>query len=336
MSGARPGPPAIAVVGPTAVGKSALALALAERERDLEIVSVDAMQVYRGMDIGTAKPTAAERARVRHHLVDVADPADDYAVALYQRDLEVARADIASRGHRPLYVGGTGLYVRAAIDGLDIPPQFPDVRAALEDEADTVALHERLVALDPLAASRMEPTNRRRVVRALEVCIGTGRPFSSYGPGLDAYPPTPVAMIGLRLPRPLIDARIDARYDVQLAAGFLDEVRALRTHARGLSRTARQALGYAELIDHLDGRCSLDEALARAKHRTHRFARRQERWFRRDPRIVWIDVPHGVGADDDHAVAAKLLAAVDEILSACSDASTVPASAPSLRAITCA
>ncbi len=280
----------LALVGPTASGKSALALALAARRPNVEIVTVDAMQVYRGMDIGTAKPTAAEQAAVRHHLLDVADPWEDYAVARFQRDARAALADIASRGKRALLVGGTGLYLRSLVDELDIPGQFPDVRAALDAEPDTHALHARLQVLDPVAAARMEPTNRRRVVRALEVTLGAGRPFSSFGPGLGAYDTAPIHQVGLRLPRPVLDARIDARYDAQLAAGFVDEVRSLLAEPRGWSPTAAQALGYKELAMHLRGGCTLDEALDLARRRTHRFARRQERWFRRDPRIVWLDV----------------------------------------------
>jgi tRNA dimethylallyltransferase len=287
----------IAIVGATASGKSAVAQAVAERHADVEIVAVDAMQVYRGMDIGTAKPTAAEQARVRHHMIDVAEPSDDYALARYQRDARAALADITARGRRALLVGGTGLYLRALVDDLEIPGQFPAVRVELEGEADTAALHDRLAALDPTAAARMDSANRRRVIRALEVTLGSGRPFSSFGPGLGTYRPTAIRIVGLAVPRPLLDARIDARYDAQLAAGFLDEVRALA--ARGLSRTARQALGYKELLDHVEGRTSFDEAVDLARRRTHRFARRQERWFRRDPRIRWIaadDKPESVTA----------------------------------------
>jgi tRNA dimethylallyltransferase len=278
--------PPFAIVGATASGKSAVALALAER-LGAEIVSVDAMQVYRTMDIGTAKPTPAEQVRVRHHLIDVAEPEEDYAVVRYQRDARAALADIAARGRRALLVGGTGLYLRAVVDELEIPGRFPEVRAELEADADTAALHERLASLDPVAAGRMEPTNRRRVVRALEVTVGSGRTSSSYGPGLDTYRPTDIRLVGLRVPRPVLDARIDARYAEQLDAGLLDEVRALA--GRDLSATARQALGYKELLDHVAGRTSLEEAMALARQRTHRFARRQERWFRRDPRIRWID-----------------------------------------------
>jgi tRNA dimethylallyltransferase len=234
---------------------------------------------------------------VRHHVVDVAGPSEDYAVARYQRDARAALADIAARGRGALLVGGTGLYLRALVDELEIPGQFPAVRAELEADPDTAALYERLAALDPTAAARMEPANRRRVVRALEVTVGSGRPFSSFGPGLGTYRPSEIRMVGLAVSRPVLDARIDARYEAQLAAGFLDEVRMLA--AGGLSRTARQALGYKELLDHLHGRTSLDEAMNVARQRTHRFARRQERWFRRDPRIRWIeaeDKPESVSA----------------------------------------
>jgi len=279
-----------ALVGPTASGKSALALALARADPTWELVTVDSMQVYRGMDIGTAKPTPAEQAEVPHHLLDVADPWEDYDVARYQADARAVLADVERRGRRALLVGGTALYLRAVVDDLTLPGQYPDVRAALEAEPDTPVLHARLAELDPAAAARMEPTNRRRVVRALEVALGSGRPFSSFGPGLDQHPPTPFRLVALRWPWEALDARIHARYDVQLAAGFLDEVRRLTTAERPLSRTAAQALGYKELAAHLAGECSLDEALELARTRTRRFARRQQKWFRRDPRIAWVDV----------------------------------------------
>lgn len=293
-----------ALVGATASGKSALALAAARRDRSIELVSVDSMQVYRGMDIGTAKPSAVERADVRHHLLDVADPWDDFTVAEFQQHFRRAMADIESRGHRALLVGGTGLYVRAVVDDLDIPGRFPEVRASLEAELDTQRLHRQLVELDPVAAGRMEPTNRRRVVRALEVTLGGGRPFSSYGPGLDTYPPARFRLLGMALPDDVIDARIEARYRAQLAAGFVDEARRLLAHPRGVSRTARQALGYKELFDHLIGETSLDDAIDLAIRRTRRFARRQRSWFRRDPRIRWLS------AGDPADVEAPLLAAL--------------------------
>jgi tRNA dimethylallyltransferase len=253
------------------------------------------MQVYRGMDIGTAKPTPAEQAEVPHHLLDVADPWDDHDLATYQAAVREVLADIEARGKRALLVGGTALYLRAVVDDLTLPGQFPDVRAELEADVEAhgvAALHARLAELDPDAATRMEPTNRRRVVRALEVTLGSGRPFSSFGPGLDAHPPTRFRLVGLRWDRSELDQRIADRYRSQLDAGFLDEVRRLRDGPRPVSRSAAQALGYKELAAHLAGECSLEEALDLAVRRTRRFARRQDRWFRRDPRIRWVDV-HG-------------------------------------------
>jgi tRNA dimethylallyltransferase len=286
------------LVGATASGKSALALALARRDRRWELVSVDSMQVYRGMDIGTAKPTAAERAEVPHHLIDLLDPWEEGTVAWFQQEAREAIAAIEARGHRALLVGGTALYVQAVVDDLDIPGQYDDVRAILESDDDTRALHRQLAELDPIAAERMQPTNRRRIIRALEVTLGSGRPFSSYGPGLDVHPPNAFAMVGIRREIDDLRARIAARYDEQMAAGLLDEVRRLATDPRGLSRTARQALGYKELLEHLTGDASLDEALDLAIRRTGRFARRQWAWFRRDPRITWLDAGHDTGPAD--------------------------------------
>ncbi len=278
-----------ALVGATASGKSAVALALARRDPSWELVSIDSMQVYRGMDIGTAKPTAAEQAEVPHHLIDLLDPWEDGTVAWFQRQAQDAIAAIESRGHRALLVGGTGLYVQAIVDDLDIPGQYPHARAEVDDDPDTGALHRRLTELDPLAASRMEPGNRRRIVRALEVTVGSGRPFSSFGPGLDAHPSTPFRLVGLARDAEELRHRIEARYATQMAAGFLDEVATLRAHPRGISRTAGQALGYRELLAHLDGQTTLDVAVELAVSRTRRFARRQRSWFGRDARIAWLD-----------------------------------------------
>ncbi|MDH5236793.1 MAG: tRNA (adenosine(37)-N6)-dimethylallyltransferase MiaA [Acidimicrobiia bacterium] len=278
------------MVGCTASGKSALAMELARARGDVELVSIDSMQVYRGMDIGTAKPTVAEQAEVRHHLIDLADPAEDFTVARFQAAYEIAVADVAARGRVPLLVGGTGLYLQAVLDGLEIPGRYPDVRLEVEAEPDTARLYHRLAGLDPLAAGRMEPTNRRRVVRALEVTLGAGRPFSSFGPGVDAYPERGHRIIGLRRPRPVIDDRIAERYQHQVAAGLLAEVEQLGARPAGMSSTARQALGYKELLAHVEMGAALEECLALANARTRRFARRQERWFRRDPRITWLDV----------------------------------------------
>ncbi|HUF31607.1 MAG TPA: tRNA (adenosine(37)-N6)-dimethylallyltransferase MiaA [Acidimicrobiales bacterium] len=294
-----PAPP-LALVGPTASGKSALAHRVARRAGDVEIVSVDSMQVYRGMDIGTAKPTRVEQAKVRHHLIDLVEPDEDFSLSRFQAAAREALADIAGRGRRALLVGGTGLYLRAVVDDLEVPGRHPEARAEVDSEPDTAALHRRLRELDPVAAARMEPTNRRRVVRALEVTLGSGRPFSSFGPGLDAYPPAGVAQVGLRLDPMVLDRRIDERVTAMVEAGLLDEVRALAARPGGLSRTARQALGYRELLDHLEGRTTFDEAVAEVVTRTRRFARRQVRWFRRDPRIRWVDVgENGLVPDDE-------------------------------------
>jgi tRNA dimethylallyltransferase len=288
---------ALALVGPTASGKSALALELARRRPGLELVSVDSMQVYRGMDIGTAKPSPADQAEVRHHLIDLVEPSEEYTVSRYSVDLAAALADIAGRGQRAVLVGGTGLYVRAALGDLEIPPRYPAVRAQLEVEADPVVLHRRLEQLDPVAAARMEPANRRRVVRALEVTLGSGRAFSSFGPGLGTYPPLGHPMVGLGLDREALDRRIEQRYQDQLAAGFLQEVATLAASDAPMSPTAAQALGYRELQAHLAGQVSLEEAVELAVRRTRRFERRQERWFRRDPRIDWVAAGHNALAD---------------------------------------
>ncbi len=286
-----PAPARVAVVGPTASGKSAVALAVACELGDVDLVSIDSMQVYRGMDIGTAKPSPAERLRVRHHLLDLVDPHEEFTVAEFQIRYRTVIAEIGAAGRRAILVGGTGLYHRAAIDDLTIPGEWPEIRARLEREAATLgapALHARLSETDPTAAVRIEPGNTRRVVRALEVCEGSGRPFSSFGPGLDSYPPTPVAQIGLAWDRERLATRIEARVRAMVDAGLLDEVR--RVRAAGTSRTAAQALGYKELIDHLEGQATVDEAVGRIVLRTRQFAVRQERWFRRDPRVRWVTI----------------------------------------------
>lgn len=254
-----------------------------------ELLSVDSMQVYRGMDIGTAKPNAAERAAVAHHCIDLVDPTDEFTVAQFKESHRVALDNIASRGGRALLVGGTGLYHRVVIDDFDLPGEWPDVRASLESQ-ELAAMYAQLVDLDPAAAVKIEPENRRRVVRALEVTLGSGRPFSSFGPGVDHYPDSGVAQIGLRWPRAVIADRIEVRVGQMIADGLVDEVRSLRT--AGLSKTAGQALGYKETLQYLDGEISEDAAMEMIVTRTRQFAVRQERWFRRDPRVRWIDVEH--------------------------------------------
>lgn len=280
--------PPVVVLGPTASGKSDVAMAVARQVAGVEIIAVDAMQVYRRMDIGTAKPTAADRTAVPHHGLDLADPGEDFTVHDYRRAYDAALADIAGRAGHPLLVAGTGLYLTAVLDRLDLPGRWPDVRADLDAESDPVRLHRRLAELDPLAAGRIERTNRRRLVRALEVTIGSGRPFSSFGPGVGAFPPMATVQIGLRWPRPALAARIERRVHDMVAAGLLEEVRSLRQ--AGMSATASQALGYKEFSDHLAGRATLDDAVATIVTRTRQFAVRQERWFRRDPRVRWIGI----------------------------------------------
>jgi tRNA dimethylallyltransferase len=283
---------AVALVGVTASGKSAAALALAKRRGDTELVSVDSMCVYRGMDIGTSKPDARARATVPHHLLDLVEPDHDFAVTDFQAAARAALEDIARRGRHAVLVGGTGLYLRAVVDHLEIPGRFPDVAAALEAEleegrAEPADLHARLVALDPVAAARMEPTNRRRIVRALEVTLGSGRPFSDFGPGLEAYPADGIAQIGIRLDPEDVDRRIEARFAAMMEAGLLGEVQALVARPGGMSRTARQALGYKELLAHVEDGAPLEACEEEAVRRTRQFARRQAAWFRRDPRITW-------------------------------------------------
>jgi len=269
--------PPLCILGPTASGKSSVAMAVAGEVEGVELVSIDSMQVYRHMDIGTAKPTAQEQAAVRHHLIDIADPADGFAVSMFQQAWREVAADIASRGATPVLVGGTGLYLRSVIDSLEMPEQYPDVREALEARSDDLAgLYGELTELDPLAASRIDAKNDRRIIRALEVTIGSGRPFSSYGPGMEDYPDIPFRLLGLRMDRERTVARINARYDVPL--------------------------GYRELLSHIEDGVPLDDALETARVRTRRFARRQLKWFERDPRIEWIELDESGQVDHRRAV----------------------------------
>jgi tRNA dimethylallyltransferase len=275
----------LALLGPTACGKSALALELARAVPGVEVVSVDSMQVYRGMDIGTAKPTREEQAEVRHHLIDVAEPSERFTVARFRSAAVDALSAIEARGHTAVLVGGTGLYLQAVLGDLDPPGEWPEVRAGLEASPDTGDLYRRLQRLDPVAAGRMEPTNRRRIVRALEVVEGSGRPFSSYGPGIGAYPPLGrFVLAGIWLPRATVAARVAARVEAMVRAGLIDEVRGL---APRLGPTARQALGYKEILSYLHGRATLEEVTGQTIRRTRAFSLRQRRWFRRDPRIAW-------------------------------------------------
>jgi tRNA dimethylallyltransferase len=285
--------PPVALVGTTASGKSQIALRAAVSDPIVEILSADSMGVYRGMDIGTAKPSAEDRRSVRHHLLDLVDPSDEFTVAQFQRAVRLCCEDIANRGAQPLLVGGTGLYVRAAIDELELPGRWPDIAAALdaraEQEGGLEVLYAELVRADPIAASRIEANNRRRIVRALEVTSGSGRPFSSFGPGLGAYPRTPWRIVGLRFDAAAVDRRIEGRFTEWLEVGFLDEVRHLAEAPTPMGRTARQAVGYRELLSHIEEGTALEEAVEVAIRRTKTLARRQWAWFRRDPRIRWIE-----------------------------------------------
>ncbi len=267
-------------------------MATAAEVAGVEIVAADAMQVYRGMDIGTAKPTPDDRRTVAHHCLDLVEPTEVFTLADYQPAGLGAIADITARGGSPLLVAGTGLYLAALVDRLELPGSWPELRAELEAQSavDAAGLYERLQSIDPAAAARMEPTNTRRIVRALEVCLGSGRPFSSVGPGMGSYPPTEISQIGLRWNRAVLAARIGGRVRRMMDAGLLAEVARLAAAPQPLSRTAAQALGYKELIDHLARRLTLARAVESIVVRTRQFATRQDRWFRRDPRIRWIDI----------------------------------------------
>lgn len=292
----------VALVGPTASGKSGVARQVALAVPGVELVSVDSMAVYRGMDIGTAKPTPEEREGLRYHLIDLVDPWEEFTVRQFQTAGVAALSGIRARHHGSLLVGGTGLYLRSLVDGLVFPGRYPAVAASLDEALDGAGpeggdgrtralaeLHQRLTGLDPVAAARIGPSNRRRLVRALEVTLGAGRPFSSFGPGLERYPPTPVTLVGLAYDPAETDRRITERFGQLMERGFLAEVASLASRSGGMSRTARQALGYRELLGHLEEGVPLAEAVDTAVRRTRSFARRQMAWFRRDPRIVWLD-----------------------------------------------
>ncbi len=280
--------PVLAVVGPTAAGKSALSLDLA-RALDGEVINADSMQLYRGMDIGTAKLTVAERAGVPHHLLDIWDVTEAAAVSEYQRLARQVIAEIQARGRVPILVGGSGLYIRAAIDKLEFPGTDPGLRARLEEELarlGSAVLHARLAGLDPAAAAAILPGNGRRIVRALEVIELTGRPFSATLPEYESILPT--VQIGVELPRAELDQRVADRVGRMWRLGLVDEVRKLAAAGLREGRTASRALGYAQVLAFLDGQCSEPEAAAQTVLATRRFIRRQESWFRRDPRIRWL------------------------------------------------
>jgi tRNA dimethylallyltransferase len=294
----------IAIVGATATGKTALAIALARR-LDGEIINADSRQVYRGMDIGTAKPTPADQAAAPHHLIDIADPDETMTLARYIDLANEAFDDIWSRGGRPIVAGGTGQYVWALLEGWRVPrvPPDRDLRARLETQAErdgAESVAALLREIDPASADAIDHRNVRRVIRAIEVTRATGRPFSAWQQR--DVPKWEVVTIGLRLDRAALYARIDARVDAMLAEGLVDEVRALNAGGYGCDLPPMASIGYREACEHLAGRLSLADAAARIKTETHRLARMQHTWFRDDDaRIHWLDAASPSLIDDAFA-----------------------------------
>ncbi len=281
--------PIVAVVGATAVGKSDLALDLAEALGG-EVVNTDAMQLYRGMDIGTAKLPLDQRRGIPHHLLDVLDVRQSATVAEFQSWARAAIADCRARGSVPVLVGGSALYTRAVLDRFEFPGTDAAVRSRLEDELAAIgasALHERLAAADPAAAAQILPGNGRRVVRALEVVELTGRPFSASLPGREYVDPATV-QVGVDCPRAVVDDRITRRVARMWEAGLVEEVRGLEREGLREGRTASRALGYRQVLEHLAGACTEEEARAATVTGTRRFARKQDTWFRKDPRTTWV------------------------------------------------
>ncbi|MEU4897757.1 tRNA (adenosine(37)-N6)-dimethylallyltransferase MiaA [Streptomyces sp. NPDC044780] len=305
-------PRVIAVVGPTAAGKSDLGVALA-RHLDGEVVNADSMQLYRGMDIGTAKLTEDERQGVPHRLLDIWDVTQTASVAEYQRLARAEMDRLLAEDRTPVLVGGSGLYIRGAIDALEFPGTDPAVRARLEAELEahgSGALHARLAAADPEAARAILPSNGRRVVRALEVIEITGRPFTANLPGHEAVYDT--LQIGVDVERPELDERIALRVDRMWDAGLVEEVRRLEDAGLRSGRTASRALGYQQVLAALEGKCTEAEAKAETVRATKRFARRQDSWFRRDPRVHWLSG----AADRREELLASALALVERTVTA--------------------
>jgi len=290
-----PESPLVVILGPTAVGKTEVAIELAER-LDGEIISVDSRLFYRGMDIGTAKPSHTERRRAVHHLVDVADPDQPWSLSKFQTEAQMCVADIQQRGRLPLLVGGTGQYIRAVVEGWLPPDQPADnrLREALESWAGEIGrfeLHHKLAILDPDAASVIDPTNLRRTVRALEVIFSSGLRFSEQRRRRGSI--YSVLQIGLTRPRPELYARIDARIEAMVATGLLEEARQLMNKGYPATLPGLSAIGYREMIEVLESRTSLEEAIVLMKRKTREYVRRQANWFKlEDPNIHWFDVGH--------------------------------------------
>jgi tRNA dimethylallyltransferase len=288
--GSRDRPPLVAVVGPTAAGKTALSLDLAERLGG-EVVNTDAMQVYRGMDIGTAKLPHEQRRGIPHHLLDLLDVTETASVAAFQAMARQVVEDCRDRGVVPVLVGGSALYTRAVLDRFEFPGTDPALRASLEVELAAVgaaAMHDRLARADPQAAAKIEPSNSRRVVRALEVVALTGRPFAASLPA-PAYHDPRTVQVGVRIPRPVLDERIEARVRAMWEAGLVQEVRRLADAGLREGRTADRALGYQQVLALLDGQLTEQQAFEQTVAATRRFARRQSSWFDKDPRVRWVD-----------------------------------------------
>ncbi len=282
--------PVVAVVGATATGKSDLGVALAERLSG-EVINADASQLYRGMDVGTAKLTTAERRGIPHHQLDVLEVVQEANLAAYQQSARADLAAVRARGHLPIVVGGSGLYVRALLDRLQIPPTDPQVRARWQAELDRVgvaALHQQLTTLDPQAGARIEPRNGRRIVRALEVIELTGRPFSATLPRREYAVPT--VQLGLSADRTVADERIERRVQRMWQHGLVAEVESLLAHGLAAAPTASRAIGYAQVLRLLDGAIGPEQARQDTVTATRRLVRRQESWFGPDPRINWL--PH--------------------------------------------
>lgn len=284
-------PPLISIVGPTGIGKTQLAIELAQR-LDGEIVNADSRQIYRYMNIGTAKPTPQELAAAPHHLIDIVDPDEPFSLAVYQQLATHAVADLAARKKLPLLVGGTGQYVAAVIEGWSVPqvPPQPKIRAAFEAEAaatSSAALHEKLRAIDPEAAAKIEPNNLRRIVRALEVYQMTGVPISVQQ--TRQPPPYRMTTVWLTMDRQALYARIDARVDGMIAAGLVAEVAALRARGYGWQLPAMSSLGYKEFEPYFEADVALDDCIERLKFNTHNFVRKQDMWFRRLPHAIKLD-----------------------------------------------
>jgi tRNA dimethylallyltransferase len=300
-------PPLVVILGPTAAGKTEIAIQLAERLEG-EIVSADSRLFYRGLDLGTAKPSPAERARVPHHLIDVAEPQEAWSLVLFQQEARRVMAEIHARGRLPFLVGGTGQYIRAVTEGWQAPAAQPDprLRAALEAWAEQIGpleLHARLASLDGRAGEQIEARNLRRTVRALEVIFSTGRPFSAQRRMGEA--PYKLLTLGLTRPRPELYARIDARIEAMFAAGWVDEVRGLLAQGYAPSLPSLSAIGYPQVIDYLQGKTTFAEMVMLIKRLTRQFVRRQANWFKEsDPQIHWFTAGQGTRQAMERAIRA--------------------------------